>query len=541
MAHGKETPRQKMIGMMYLVLTALLALNVSKDILNAFILVDESLTTTTETLTHQTGSVYAEFDKAYSMNKEKVEKWKKYADQVKKEANELDAYINSLKVRIVQAADGKKSLAVVNNKIETDKIDSKDNTDSPAQVMVGDNNNGEGRVLKSKIEAFRGHLLAMIDKKETNIINSIKKNLNTDAPAAKEGETPSWESEHFEHWPLIAVNTIMSKLQSDVRSAEAEVTRYLYNNIEAGSFKFNNLEATVIPNSNYIIKGNEYSAEVFIAASDTTQYPKVFIGKTKEIKDASGKVVDYEMVGSYETIDAGKNGRAVFKRTGGSIGPVRWGGLVEIKNTDGTIIRRPFEQEYVVAEPTAVISPTKMNVFYLGVDNPVSISVAGVPVDKVSATITNGVIRKSGNSYIVNPANVGNALVAVSAEIDGKKKQMGTMEFKVKQIPPPVPKVAGRTGGVIDRNSLLAQQIVVADLENFDFDASFRVISFTVSANVRSFSQDASSNSNKITDQQKTIMKNVNKGDRVYFQDIKAIGPDGKVRDLQTTLFFKIQ
>jgi hypothetical protein len=123
----------------------------------------------------------------------------------------------------------------------------------------------------------------------------------------------------------------------------------------------------------------------------------------------------------------------------------------------------------------------------------------------------------------------------------GKKKQMGTMEFKVKQIPPPVPKVAGRTGGVIDRNSLLAQQIVVADLENFDFDASFRVISFTVSANVRSFSQDASSNSNKITDQQKTIMKNVNKGDRVYFQDIKAIGPDGKVRDLQTTLFFKIQ
>lgn len=540
MAHGKETPRQKMIGMMYLVLTALLALNVSKDILDAFVLVDESLTATTENLTQKTQTIYDEFDKAYQMNRDKVEKWKKYADQVKKEANSLDEFINTLKIKIVQTADGKEAKAVVQNKVKTEGIESKDNTDSPAQVMVGDNNNGEGKILKQKIVAFRELLLSMVDKKDVAIISSIKKNLNTEDPPAKEGATQSWESEHFEHWPLIAVNTIMSKLQSDVRNAEAEITRYLYNNIEAGSFKFNNLEATVIPNSNYIIKGNEYNAEVFIAASDTTKAPTVYIGKVKEIKDAEGRT-DYEMVGQYETLSAGKNGRALYKRIGGATGIMRWGGLIELKGTDGTIIRKPFEQEYMVAEPIAVISPTKMNVFYLGVDNPVSISVAGVPADKVTATITNGLIKKSGNSYIVNPGTVGSATVNVSAEIDGKKRQMGAMDFRVKRIPPPVPVVgAGRKGGPIERNVLLVEQGVFALLENFEFEATYKVISFTLSANVRGFNQDAPSTSNRITEQQKSIIKQVDKGARVYFNDIKAVGPDGRTVDL-STLVFKIQ
>lgn len=530
-----------MIGMMYLVLTALLALNVSKDILNAFVLVDESLTTTTENLTQKTRLMYDEFDKAYLSNKEKVEKWKRYADQVKKEANELDEYINSLKVKIIQKADSKEAPAVVKNKVLVDKIEGKDNTDSPAQVMVGDNNNGEGKVLKGKIIAFREHLLAMVDKKDVSVINSINKNLNTDTPPAVEGETPSWESEHFEHWPLIAVNTILSKMQSDVRNAEAEITRYLYNNIEAGSFKFNNLEATVIPNSNYIIRGNEYNARVFIAASDTTQDPVVKIGSYREIKDSRGKVIDYEMTGSFQTLEAEKKkGYAVFKRPGAGVGPVKWGGLVELKGTDGRVIRRPFQQEYIVAEPTAAISPTKMNVFYLGVDNPVSISVSGVPAEKITARISNGTIRKSGSSFVVIPGQVGTATISVSAEIDGNVRPMGTMDFRVKTIPDPVAKVGGRKGGAIDKNTLAAQQVVMADLEGFDFDANFRVVSFTVSATIRNFLQEAASTTNKITDQQKTILKSINKGDKIYFQDIKAVGPDGKTRELSTVLF-KVQ
>jgi len=181
-----------------------------------------------------------------------------------------------------------------------------------------------------------------------------------------------------------------------------------------------------------------------------------------------------------------------------------------------------------------------MNVFYLGVDNPVSISVSGVPANKVFPTITNGSIKQTGNSYIVLPRQIGTATVTVTAEIDGKKRPMGSMVFKVKEIPPPIPKVANRKFGTIDKNTLLAQMVVLADLENFDFDAKFNVTEFTVSATIGGFVQDQPTKSNKITDTQKNIIRNAQKGSRVLFTGIKAVGPDGKSRDLND-IVFKIQ
>lgn len=518
MAHGKETPRQKMIGMMYLVLTALLALNVSKDILDAFVLVDESLTVTTENFSKKNEEVYKEFEQAFASNQNKVRPWKQKADSVRKEANELFALINDLKIRIVKKTEGD-SLAINKHKVEPAKIKAKDNKDVAAEIMVGSDNKGEAKKLKAKIDLFRKHLLSMVDKKDSGVINTIEKNLETKDPPATEGENHTWESEHFEHLPLIAVTTIMSKMQSDVRNAESEITRYLYNKIESGSFKFNKLEPTIIANSNYVIKGNEYKAEVFLGAFDTTQTPNIVVdGKTLPVQ----------------------NGRGVYTVPGGSPGIRKWGGIIQMKATDGTVIEKPFKAEYQVAEATAVISPTKMNVFYLGVDNPVSISVASVPADKIFPSISNGSIRKVGNSYIVNPRQVGTAVVTVTAEIDGKKRPMGTMDFKVKEIPPPIPKVANRKFGSIDKNTLLAQIVVLADLENFDFDAKFIVTEFTVSAVIGGFTQDVTVKSNKITEAQKNIIRNAQKGSRVIFTGIKAVGPDGKSRDLNDVVF-KIQ
>ena len=520
MAHGKETPRQKMIGMMYLVLTALLALNVSKDILDAFVLVDESLTVTTENFSEKNKLIYKDFDQAYASNKNKVKPWKDKADSVRKEADELYGLINSLKVRIVEKTEGD-SDAIMKNKVQPGKIKAKDNKDVAAEIMVGTNNNGEGKILKEKIELFRKHLLSMVDKSDIGVVDAIKKNLDTSDPPIVEGEKQTWETYHFEHLPLIAVTTIMSKIQSDVRNAESEVTRYLYNRIESGSFKFNKLEAVALVNSNYVLKGNEYRAEVFIAASDTTQTPTVLVDD--------------------KPIEVANNGHGVYKTiASGAPGIRKWGGLIKLKATDGTEIERPFKFEYQVAEATAVISPTKMNVFYLGVDNPVSISVPGIPADKVFPSISNGSIHKVGNAYVVNPRSVGSATVTVSVEIDGKKRSMGSMDFRVKPIPDPIPKVAGRKFGPIDRNTLLAQMVVLADLEGFDFDAKFTVTEFTVSASIGGFTQDVPVKSNRISDAQKNIIKNVQKGSKVYFTDIKAVGPDGKQRDL-STIVFKIQ
>lgn len=540
MAHGKETPRQKMIGMMYLVLTALLALNVSKSVLDSFVLVDKSLTVTTENFNIQNEKLYGEFDQAYASNKNKVKPWKDKADEIRKQAEELYNYINSLKVKIVTKADGDAE-AIEKNKINPGKVKSKDDTNKPAEIMVGDNNNGEAKVLRGRITKFRELLLSYVDKKDVGIKEAIEKNLETNDTKTLDGEKETWEAEHFEHLPLIAVTTIMSKMQSDVRNAEADIIHYLFNKIEAGSFKFNKLEPTVIPNTNYVLKGNEYKAEVFIAAADTTQKPKIMVGQKRRVTSADGKV-DWEMVGSYETLQINDQGRGMLNRSAGSVGNVKWGGIIQLKTTDGALINTPFDAEYQIAESNVVVSPTKMNVLYVGVDNPISISVPGIPGDKITASISNGVIRKSGNAWIANLTSQGNgkATITVGAEIDGKKKSMGNMEFRIKTIPDPIAKVAGKKGGSIDKNTLAAQMIINADLENFDFDAPFRVVEFNVSASIGGFTRDEPSKSNRITDGQKEIIKSIKKGERVFFTDIKAVGPDGKPRELNT-LYFKIQ
>jgi beta-lactamase regulating signal transducer with metallopeptidase domain len=185
----------------------------------------------------------------------------------------------------------------------------------------------------------------------------------------------------------------------------------------------------------------------------------------------------------------------------------------------------------------AAVAPTKMNVFYLGVDNPVSIAVSGVPQDKIYPTISNGTIRREGTLYIVNPRQVGLATINILAEVDGKKINAGTMDFRVKRVPDPVAKVGGKKGGSIDVNTLLAQMIVQSDLENFDFDMRFTITKFIVVADIKGAKEAVTSKTNKITDEQKTLIRKLSAGDNVYFQDIKAVGPDGIERELPAIAF----
>lgn len=185
------------------------------------------------------------------------------------------------------------------------------------------------------------------------------------------------------------------------------------------------------------------------------------------------------------------------------------------------------------------VAPTKMNVFYLGADNPVSIAVSGVPSNKIFPSISNGTIQKMGNNYVVHPQKLGVAVISVTAEIDGKIVPAGTLEFRVKRIPDPVAKVAGKKGGSIDRNTLLTQTMVLADLENFDFDLRFDVVEFAIAGNIKKGEKTIVyfSKSSKITDEQKSLIKEVPDGEYVYFQDIKVVGPDGKVRELPAIAF----
>ncbi|NOQ25317.1 MAG: gliding motility protein GldM [Bacteroidales bacterium] len=541
MGHGKETPRQKMIGMMYLVLTAMLALNVSAAVLDAFNSVDEGLTKTTINYGLKNQVLYKEFNEQYAQNETKVKPWKEKADEVQTLSQVLYDYIQELKYDIIRVSgqgDLEDGVILEDGSIHGENIKGKDNSSYSDMIMLGSNMDGKAFELKEKLIEYREELLSLVDVDATRVIKSIENNLDTnDPPPSPDGEHKVWEVKHLGHMPIAAILPMLTKLQLDVRNSESEIVNYLYAQIDAGSFAVNKIEATVIPNSSYILQGNEYTADVFLAALDTTAPPIVYIGEYDSTMNEEG-VYEYNMVGRYDSLDV-LEGKGKFSRLSTSLGKQKWGGLIKVMGPDGGYITKTFKREYQIAKTNLVVSPTKMNVFYVGVDNPVSVSIAGVPGDKVSPSMTNGSIRKQRDGeYIVNPKRPGNSIISVRAEIDGASRSMGTVQFRVRGLPDPVVKVAGKKGGKIQRNVLAAQTGVIADMENFEFDLEFKITEFTLSTTDRGgYTIDSKTKGNVFTKAQQDLIKNLRKGQRINVEDVKAIGPDGSVRKLASIVF----
>ncbi len=531
-----------MIGMMYLVLTALLALNVSKEAVEAFKVVDESLTETTAINVERNKLVYDDFNSKAASNPQKAGPWRDKAMQVKQRADEMYDYIQNLKLEIVRTAEGDKSDAIEGKNIIVENIHKIDENNVPSQIMIGANMNGKAYDLHHALDDYRNFLLDIIGNKNNNVAESIKRTLNTSETTDPGGEKVSWEIHNFHTLPLIAVVTILSKLQSDVRNTEGQALNYLYGQIEAKDFKVNKLEPFVYATSNYVMKGGAYHAEVFIAATDTTTTPQVLVGPYKTIKNPDG-TFKYVMTGSYKKLPVNKSGRGIYEVPANSTGDKKWGGLIRIKSPSGDTISYPFEAQYTVAAPNVVVSPTAMNVFYVGVDNPVDISVPGVGSDKISATMTNGIIKrgrtkKFRGSWIVRPKIPGKtAQVRVTASINGKKISFPGIPFRVKRVPDPVAKVAGKKGGSVSKATLAAQSVVLAEMENFDFDLKFKVTSFRMSVVIKGFTYDEISGSNRLTPKQKGFINQMRRGQRVIFDDIKAVGPDNTTRKLNPIIF----
>jgi gliding motility-associated protein GldM len=518
MAHGKETPRQKMIGMMYLVLTALLALNVAAEVLNAFSLIDNSLRKTTENTYSKSGEIYSKFEAAMQENPIATKEWKDIADKVKKETQQLIVFVDTLKFKIVRTVEGPQG--------DPNNIQKKDDINVPGQIMITEKESGKNRatILKEKIDAYREFLIKIIKdpKADAGIIDGFKSNLNTDDVIGQEKNKVPWTVANFDQLPMAGVIALMSKMQADIRNAESAMLSYLYSNIGGTDFKFNKIEAIVTAPSNYVLMNQPFKANVFIAASDSTTTPI--------IKLDGGTLLPIE------------NGKGVYTGATGSPGPKTFGGVIELKQPKtGKILTFPFKSEYTVGQASLVVSPTKMNVFYIGVDNPVDVSVPGVPPSKVSPFVSGGgSISRSGNGWVVRvkgPAG-GKVQVGATAEMDGQKKNMGSKEFRVKRVPDPLPKVGGSRGGKVDKAWLSAQTGVRADLENFDFDLTFPVASFNVSCVLKGgFAEDARSSGATFTAQQVNLIRQVQSGKKVYIEDVMAKSPDGTIRNIGSITF----
>lgn len=533
MGHGKETPRQQMIGLMYLFLTCMLALNVSKDVLDSFVLVTESLTKTVDNYKTKNQKVYDEFEKQLTINENKVRPWKDKADAFKALTDSLYNQIEGYKKGFITLAEGSNVVNVIkDDRYVLDSLNSKDNIDFGGQYFIMEK---RGEALKAKMEEYRTSALSLIPESEVSIIDNILTTLNTESHTDGEGTIHTWEMRTFEHIPVVADIVMLEKLKTDIKNVETDVINYLFSQISAGDFKFNALSATVIPNSSYVMRGNEYTATVFLAAFDSTQAPEILVGSYKK-----NGPEDYEMVGAYETLTVTK-GKGVYKKVASSLGERKWGGLIRVPRPDGTVSSYPFEEAYQVAEPSLVISPTKMNVFYYGIENPVAISVPGIPSDKLRVSLPEGgaTIKKSGSGYEVKPTKrSGTVNVSVSAEIDGKQKNMGSMLFRIKTIPEPKAKVMGYSSGTIEKAVLSAATGVQADLEDFVFDLKFKITKYTVTTTVSGgMTKELAKKGGSFDNEVKTLIKGLKNNSKLIIEDIEAVGPDGVPRSLSPIVF----
>ncbi|TLX70961.1 gliding motility protein GldM [Labilibacter sediminis] len=509
-----ETPRQKMIGMMYLFLTAMLALNVSGELLQAFITMDKGFIQSRETVERKNEVLYDQFRTAHSNNPGKAgDEWRE-ANKIKTAADSLVNHIEDLKIILAHKSSGPE--ATPNDYVG-------DNQDIAPQVMITEKAGARSKELKKLISEYKELLLSYLnqeDPADTAFISGFTNIFDTSDEKGEKDVVKSWESTKFEHVPLSASMAMLSKIQGDVRNAEADIVASLYSDIDKESYKFTDMMSVVKPYKTTILEGETYKAELYMAAYDPNIIPKIHV---------NGKPV--------RNIEQGKG---ILEMPKMSVGEHSWKGIIEMPSPDGSE-DVPYEIEgiFQVVKPSAVISPIKMNVFYEGVENPVAISAPGVASKDLKVTMTNVNKKPSKGIFIVTP-RAGTAgkesVVKVTAEIGGRQKVMGVQNFRIKRVPDPVPEVAGKSGGKIAKNLLMAQSAVFAEMKDFDFELEYTVTRFNVSVLKNGYIVDEPSKSNRFTKEQKELIKNMPRGSKVSIEDIRAKGPSG-TRNLGTMTF----
>jgi len=502
-----ETPRQKMIGMMYLVLTAMLALNVSTDILNGFTLVDNSLHSSIAASDTRNAKLYRDFQAANADNPEKTQAWFDKAQEVKLRADSLYNYIQNFKEQIVVLADGQDRV----NELKAQGIDPTMHIEGNSDLDVTATYalvKGNGGILKQMVAYYRDYA-ADLAEHDAVLRDAIMQNLATERGwNSHEKDSCDWEEAIFDGMPVGASVTILTKMQNDVRTTESQLIQYLMDRTDAGDLRVNKLSAYVIPKSNFVIRGGKYSAQIILAAVDSTQTPEYYVEGQR------------------------LNDHGIYEVTANGVGLKKYSGWIAYQDPNtGEKSTLPFRSEYSVGEPSVTISNTDLNIMYRGYENTFSISVPGVSNDKIKVTVNGATVREQGNLWIIKPGdNAKMVTIAVSAELDGKMQPMGSKDYRVKALPKPGAYFkSGETEyqeGNISRNALLNSNATVIASYGPDglLDLPYQVTSFKVNIN----GTLTEAKGNKFTRDQLDRLGKLKMGNIVIITDIRAKGPDGK-------------
>ena len=524
-----KEPRQKMINMMYLVLTALLALNVSAEILNAFKTVNNSITNSNVVVTDKNNLTYSAFEKALNdpQTKANAEIWAPKARQIQK-----------ISTSMYNTIDGMKHLLKIESQFEIDKEGKEKfndaNLDAATRVFDKD---GKGRILYDSLADYKKQMLAVLNPEEfkdnkvlyeevTKAKASFEKQLPLDLSvplsqtgAAKSGDdVKDWVTNYFHMTPTIAAITILSKFQSDVKNSESQMVDYCYKQIGSVKVVYNQFEAFAGTNATYLMPGDELEIQAGIGAFSAAAKPDITINGVRQTLNSDG-------VADYKTKVEGAGEHTVTVN-------------IAYTKPDGTVATIPKTIKYTVGLPSgASIFLEKMNVVYIGVDNPMTISGGSVGREKVHASFATpgGTLTNTGGDhYVARATTPGMSKIIINA--NGKNFEF---PIRVKNLPLPAGFIGSKKGGSISSAEFKAIGGLIARLEDSDFEAPFKVVSYKLGAIGGSVSQytEANNEGNRWSGTAQAIVQRSSPGTNIFFDQIRVVGPDGKAREIQPMVF----
>lgn len=503
MAAKRETPRQKMIGILYLVLLGLVALNVPDSILDAFRNLTVSLGTSTVNTQAGIDNMYNAFRSTKLEDEpERAKPILEKAEKASQYVADLTSLIDSLQQQLTTEGGGIRE--------STGDLRKRDNLSISTRVMI---KTDQATRLKNKINETRAGLLEVSN-------HEVPVSLEAVDPPSRGGIKKTWEQANFgDGVPLTAAITALEKIKADVKNAESAVVKHIFGEMDMAVVNLDRFAAVAVAPSSYIIQGQPYTAQVFLTAYDSQSNPDISVGGVPL------PVVD---------------GQGIYTVNTTNEGIYTWMGTIQVMQTDGTLKEyQTAPQTYQVARPSAVVSAEATKVLYIGVDNPISVSAAGIPKENLSVSGEGVTIAGSAGNYMARVTEPGTARISVSARMGEQTQSMGSTEFRVKRIPTPRAVVAGKSSGALSVAQIRGQERIFARLDDFEFDANFTISRFSMIVQrprVDPLGPYQGTNGT-FSEPMKNALRTITPGSFVYFYDIIAVGPDGLQRELDALSF----
>ncbi|MDA3615003.1 type IX secretion system motor protein PorM/GldM [Polluticaenibacter yanchengensis] len=501
-----KEPRQKMINFMYIVLTAMLALNVSGEILQAFKVVDNSLVQSNGIINQSNKTIQSALDAAMKegANRDQAAIWKPFADQSIAVSDKVAAYIENLKQELK-----KESGLTVKDGVEVFK---EDDLDAPTRFF---GTKGEGPKLKAELEKFQTDLINIFPEKEREKVkNKIK--FNIEPQKGQDGQIRDWTVSYFHMTPTIAAITLLSKFQNDVKRAGNQAAEEALNHIGKVEVVYDQFEALVSQNSEYLLPGQPLKIRAGLGTFSSQSKPVVTINGAVRPLNAQG-FAEYEE-------NANGGGERSINVT------------VAFKDPNtGKELSKTTQVKYTVGTPSgASIFLSKMNVMYLGVDNPVTISAGSIKAENMRVSFNKGTLTKSGgDNYIAKVSSAGEGTITISG--DGKTY---SFPIRCKKLPPPTPIVGTLKSGKVSSAQFKAMGGLRAILDDSEFQAGFTIVSYTIGGIINGEPRESTITGPSFAGN--AIIQSAKPGSAIGITNIIAKGPDGSNYKLGD-LFYQLQ